>query len=111
MKRSNFNGFNRFSNGDEDETTTKKKYHLFHNRTLYGIDFIRGPNRELNFSSNFKFINFILLLGSIIILIIVAISVISLLICNKKVGLRYETPDVVIDQDTEPNKNYDDDNY
>ena len=111
MKRSNFNGFNRFSNGDEDETTTKKKYPFFYNRTEYGIDFIRGPNRELNFSSNFKFINFILLLGSIIILIIVAISVISLLICNKKVGLRYETPDVVIDQDTEPNKNYDDDNY
>lgn len=38
---------------------------------------------------------------SIIILLIVAVSVISLLIRNKKTGLKYEEPDVVIDQETE----------
>ena len=69
------------------------------NRSENGIDFIRGTNSELNFGKQFKLINYILLSGSIIILIIVAVSVISLLVCNKKVGLKYEEPDVVIEQE------------
>ena len=37
-----------------------------------------------------------------------AVSVISLLICNKKTGLRYEEPDVVIDHEIDNYKNDED---
>ena len=85
-----------------------KRFHSRFNRTEDDIDFIRGTNRELHFSSNLKLINYILLSVSIIILIIVAVSVISLLICNKKAGLRYEEPDVVIDHEIDNYKNDED---
>ena len=91
-------GFTRFYNGNEmeDRDNVRKFGILRYNRTEE-IDFIRGTNSELNFGKKFRFINYILLSGSIIILIIVAVSVISLLVCNKKVGLKYEEPDVVIE--------------
>ena len=109
------NNFNRFYNSNEEEEKERikdsiRRFHFRFNRTEDGIDFIRGSNSELNFSSNFKFVNYILLFVSIIILIIVAVSVISLLICNKKTGLKYEEPDVVIDSETDNNKN-DEDTY
>jgi hypothetical protein len=97
-RRSNFN---RFYSGNEFEDKDNIRNHgmLKFNRSEDGIDFVRGTNSELNFGTQFKLINYILLSGSIIILIIVAVSVISLLVCNKKVGLKYEEPDVVIEQD------------
>jgi len=95
-RRSNFNRF--YNGNDMEERDSVRKYGFFrYNRTEDGIDFIRGTNSELNFGRKFRFINYILLSGSIVILIIVAISVISLLVCNKKVGLKYEEPDVVIE--------------
>ena len=95
-------GFNRFYNGNdmEERDSIRKFGFLRHNRTE-AIDFIRGTNSELNFGTKFRFINYILLSGSIIILIIVAVSVISLLVCNKKVGLKYEEPDVVIEPEVD----------
>lgn len=109
-RRGKYN-FNKFYNGNEMENRDKngiiRKFIVKFNNTDDGIDFIRGRNSELNFSSDFKFINFILLLFSIIIVVVVAIVVISFLICNKKTGLRYEEPDVAIE--SEPEKN--DDNY
>ena len=97
-RRSNFN---KFYSGNEIEDKDNIRNHgmLKFNRSENGIDFIRGTNSELNFGKQFKLINYILLSGSIIILIIVAVSVISLLVCNKKVGLKYEEPDVVIEQE------------
>ena len=109
-RRSNLN---RFINGNSEEEKVResiKRFHTRFNRTGDNIDFIKGTNRELNFSSNLKFINYILLSVSIIILIIVAVSVISLLICNKKTGLRYDEPDVVIEHEVETYKN-DEDTY
>ena len=102
-RRSNFN---RFYNGNEEEEKERvrdsiRRFPFRFNRSEDAIDFIRGTNSELNFSRRFKFINYILLFVSIIILLIVAVSVISLLIRNKKTGLKYEEPDVVIDQETE----------
>ena len=95
-RRSNFNRF--YNGNDMEERDSVRKYGFFrYNRTEDGIDFIRGTNSELNFGRKFRFINYILLSGSIVILIIVAVSVISLLVCNKKVGLKYEEPDVVIE--------------
>ena len=111
FRRSSLNHF--YNTKDEEEKDRARdflrKFHFRFNRTEDGIDFIRGTNTELNFSSNFKFINFILLSASIIILIIVAVSVISLLICNKKAGLKYVEPDVVIEQ--EMDNKMDEDNY
>ena len=103
------NSFNRFydRNNVEERESLRNFYGFRYNRTEDAIDFIRGANNELNFSGKFKFVNYILLSGSIIILIIVAISVISLLIRNKKAGLRYYEPDVVIDQEIDRR----DDNY
>lgn len=102
---------NRFFNGNDMENRDKngiiRKFMVKFNNSEDGIDFIKGRNSELNFSGDFKFVNFILLLFSIIIVVIVAIMVISFLICNKKAGLRYEEPDVAIE--SEPN-NYDDNN-
>ena len=100
----NFNGINE----EERVRESIKRFHSRFNRTEDDIDFIRGTNRELHFSSNLKLINYILLSVSIIILIIVAVSVISLLICNKKTGLRYEEPDVVIDHEIDNYKNDED---
>lgn len=110
FRRNNLNRFYNEHNEEERDRESLRKFHFRFNRTEDGIDFIRGANTELNFSSNFKFINFILLSASIIILIIVAVSVISLLICNKKTGLKYEEPDVVIEHEIEDNKG-DDDTY
>ena len=94
-------GFLRFYNGNdmEDRDSVRRFGFLRYNRTEDDIDFIRGTNNELNFGRKFRLINYILLSCSIIILIIVAISVISLLVCNKKVGLKYEEPDVVIESE------------
>ena len=103
---------NKFYNGNDIENRDKngiiRKFMLRYNNTEDAIDFIRGRNSELNFSSDFKFVNFILLLISIIIVVVVAIMVISFLICNKKAGLRYEVPDVAIEP--EPEKMDDNDN-
>ena len=107
-RRSNFNRFYDRNNIEERETV-RKYYGFRYNRSEDAIDFIRGTNNELNFGRKFKFVNYILLSGSIIILVIVAISVISLLIRNKKAGLRYYEPDVVIDQESDSNRR--DDNY
>ena len=111
-RRSNSNRF--FNENDEEEKErfrdSLRRFHFRFNRTEDGIDFIRGANTELNFSSKFSFVNYILLFVSITILLIVAISVIFLLIRNKKTGLRYEEPDVVIDQEIDNNK-ADDDTY
>ena len=106
---------NRFYNGNEEEEKERvrdgiRRFPFRFNRSEDAIDFIRGTNSELNFNRRFKFINYILLFVSIVILLIVAVSVISLLIRNKKTGLKYEEPDVVIDQEIDNNK-MDEDTY
>ena len=95
-------GFNRFYTGNElEERESVRKFGILRYNRTEEIDFIRGTNSELNFGNKFRIINYILLSGSIIILIIVAVAVISLLVCNKKVGLKYEEPDVVIEPEVD----------
>jgi hypothetical protein len=95
-------GFNRFYTGNElEERESVRKFGILRYNRTEEIDFVRGTNSELNFGNKFRIINYILLSGSIIILIIVAVAVISLLVCNKKVGLKYEEPDVVIEPEVD----------
>ena len=104
LRRSHLNHF--YTERDEEESGIERirKFKARFNLSEDAIDFIRGANLELNFGRKFKFINYVLLFVSIIILVIVAVSVISLLIRNKKTGLRYEEPDVVIEEEIDDNK-------
>ena len=108
--RRGMNHQSHFYNDNEMENRDKngiiRKFMLRFNNSEDGIDFIKGRNMELNFSSDFKFVNFILLLISIIIVVIVAIIVISFLLFNKKAGLRYEEPDVAIESEPAKNEDY-----
>jgi pre-mRNA-splicing factor ATP-dependent RNA helicase DHX15/PRP43 len=54
------------------------------------VDFIQGHNTELDFSSDFKMVNFIILLSSIVIVVVVIVVVVSNLICNKREYLKYD---------------------
>ena len=55
------------------------------------VDFIQGHNTELDFGGDFKFVNFIILLISIIIVSVVLIFIIYSLMFNKRGYLKYET--------------------
>ena len=73
-RRSNLNRF--FDRNNIEERDGIRKFYGFgYNRTEDAINFIKGNNNELNFGSKFKFVNYILLSGSIIILVIAIISV------------------------------------
>ena len=54
------------------------------------VDFIQGHNTELDFSSDFKMVNFIILLSSIVIVVVVIVVVVSNLLCYKREYLKYD---------------------
>jgi hypothetical protein len=65
-------------------------FKLGDNTTNDMLDFIQGHNTELDFSSDFQFVNFIILVSSIIIVVVVLFIVISALMCNKRGYLKYD---------------------
>ena len=67
------------------------KFDLGDNTTKDMLEFIQGHNTELDFSNDFQLVNFIILLVSIIIVVVVFLVVISVLMCNKRSNLKYET--------------------
>ena len=62
------------------------------NNTKDMLDFIQGHNTELDFNSDFKLVNFIILLSSIIVVVVVFAIVIWALMCNKRGYLKYDNP-------------------
>jgi hypothetical protein len=66
------------------------KFNLGDDTNNKAIDFIQGHNTELDFSSDFKMVNFIILLSSIVIVVVVIVVVVSNLICNKREYLKYD---------------------
>jgi len=66
------------------------------------IEFIQGHNTELNMQE-FKTINFIIFLTSIIMVIIVISIILFVLICNKKGYLKYENKEETNNYYEEPN--------
>ena len=74
------------------ENEKEGKFNLGDNTTNDMLEFIKGHNTELDFSSDFKVVNFIILLSSIMIVLVVLIVVISALMCNKRGYLRYDYP-------------------
>ena len=71
------------------ENEKEGEFNLGDNTTNDMLEFIQGHNTELDFSSDFKFVNFIILLSSIAIVIIVLSIVISALMCNKRGYVKY----------------------
>ena len=66
------------------------KFNLGDNTAKDKLDFIQGHNTELDFSSDFKTVNFIILMSSLVIVFVVMIVVIWALLCNKRTYLRYD---------------------
>ena len=66
------------------------KFNLGDNYTNDMLEFIQGHNTELDFSNDFQMINFIILLSSLVIVVVVIGVVFSALICNKRGHLKYE---------------------
>lgn len=65
------------------------KFNLGDNTNNKVVDFIQGHNTELDFSNDFKMVNFVILLSSIVIVVVVLVVVVSNLLCSKREYLKY----------------------
>ena len=65
------------------------KFNLGDNTNNKVVDFIQGHNTDLDFSNDFKMVNFVILLSSIVIVVVVLVVVVSNLLCSKREYLKY----------------------
>ena len=86
------------------------KFNLGDNTNNKVVDFVQGHNTELDFSNDFKLVNFIILLTSIAIVVVVIVVVVSNLLCSKREYLKYGTQEYAEESDGNDNREVNGDN-
>ena len=67
----------------------EQKFNFGDNNNKEGVEFIKGRNKELEISNDFKLIKFIIILISVLVIVIILLVIIILLILRKRENQQY----------------------